>query len=598
MAVTVRLTSSDAAHLKRRAEQLGRRVMASGGGTKVEIQDGFIIRATGNRDRATVTVLAMDAQVASYGLQLFRVSTGSTLTMEARIGHHNTRGFMGRAARGAVDPGFLVVPPDLLKGVKDTREGIALGTPAAQGVTLQPGMVGHRHISSRAVTTAFGSTLALQDRLIISRSLAGQKWAQKPFPHDLIAIREPGFNGGTSQSEVLLVVIDRASIDPAMRGFLGHAMAAELSATVGLALVDLFSGEDGDTAASTRAIRYELDLEGSVVRVPWSVPLPPADGLTPYTLSATPELALAVLSRHTGADAAEPNVVVTRINPESGALSSAVLPMEGKCASHPWPVELGGQPYVVLPRSQGVFDSDADAYQFSRVRLDDLDALLVRPDMTTTRLDTPGYFLQPGTMDHSSMSASPPYRGAAYGSVITSDGAPYRGQYSHFDRFTAGSSGQARGCEYALGILAVVLIPNADFLADNMRRHLGLIRADTGALIYVSPEPFGPPGYIWMPTNLSCVELGEVDSGGAITKHAVLLVSSYTIPLAGEALPVNWSAVNAWITADGAQTMTPLYPSYPDVPAITRQQLPIANATYLGSPLLPAKIGQTRGQWS
>lgn len=133
--------------------------------------------------------------------------------------------------------------------------------------------------------------------------------------------------------------------------------------------------------------------------------------------------------------------------------------------------------------------------------------VMVSPDGTQTPISTPGYFIRACINSYQFLSDLLVPR------MSTSAAA-------------RSCSSVSQGCaNYAPGVMAAVVSPNADFNISGVARfHIAAIDVETGVMLAVGPALDIPSTLItggW----LSCVEQGSVDENGAISSHAVLLLT-------------------------------------------------------------------------
>jgi hypothetical protein len=126
-------------------------------------------------------------------------------------------------------------------------------------------------------------------------------------------------------------------------------------------------------------------------------------------------------------------------------------------------------------------------------------------------------------------------------------------------------------CQYAPGVLAVLLSPKSDYTSAVHELRVGLFNVATGALVQLSSALLG---YITATRfTLSCFEQGTVDEFGVLTSHGRLLVTASTTSAAADRgdgiFAINELSNVTWVSREPSNT--PVH--------------------YIGNPLAPATIG-------
>ena len=126
-------------------------------------------------------------------------------------------------------------------------------------------------------------------------------------------------------------------------------------------------------------------------------------------------------------------------------------------------------------------------------------------------------------------------------------------------------------CQYAPGILAVLLSPKSDYTSSSHLLHIGLFDVATGALVQLSAVLLG---YLTATRfTLTCFEQGTVDEDGELTAHGRLLITTSTLSAAPDrqdgVFAVSGLSEVTWVSREPSNT--PLH--------------------YLGNPIVPSTIG-------
>lgn len=575
MGVIVRIADPAAMHLKRHAEQMGRQVVASGGGVKTAVLDGYIVRAQGNKKRAVVTVLGMAWSFCSPIPSLYTFGSTNYLVRDVRVEQPLGRFALDQAGdtptQMALNPGsFRPFQGGVALTVGDPRASVTSGAWSTADSVIHPGVI----LCPGVRSTTVGGRLYLDT--VIYRATAGRKTLKSSAGNNQVEFRAPG--PSTSKGELAYVVLSAAAMGfspgtPSEPSFIMAPSATELSPGEGLVAVrSVVRLSPPETKAVAHFVRYSVDFETSTVRVLWRYDLEDATPGEMYAAGGTIK-ALVVfddgIQKHLSFDPAAGFVGAVALAGFSTGVTRA-----GSVA-----YVVDDAPWFFCPRhteSQVLRHWTAPA---------DLDVVLVSPAGAVVSVSTPGYYVQRGT---NRIKRS----GTSNDGTIAPPGSGVEGCVAYYGQGTFAEFGVSNACVYAPGILAVVLCPEADFALPTQRRYLGLINASTGTLLHVAPTPICNRD-VWYGVSLSCYEQGKVNVDGDVIIPGALLVSiwrPYDDELDG-ALP-DPASVGIWVTVDAGESLVPLY----QLETYTAMA-PIQRAAYLGSPLLPAKIGQTRGQW-
>ena len=574
MGVIVRLVDPAAAHLKRRAEQLGRKVVKKGGGVLTEVMDGYIVRAQGDERRAVVAVIGMPWSFCSPIPNLYTFGSATQLIREVRIDQP-----LGRFTLDRITDNPSTLPLESVN-FRPFQAGVALvagsalasvtaGAWSTADPVVQPGV-----ILCPAVRSATAGGQRLLDTLIY-RATAGRRTLKSEAGANQIEFRAAGLGAVTSEGELAYVVLSAATMGfspgtPSDSALIMAPCATELSAGEGVAAVRSVVPLTPETVAATaHVVRYSVDFATSAVSVLWRHDLADA---TPVSVYAAGGAIKALIQ-------SDDALRLLSFDPAGGFAGSVTLAGgDVWVASNPLAYTVDDQPWFFCPRRKAP-DDVAESLRY-RTRAEDVDAVLVSPDGAVVPVATPGYYVHRATnrVERSGSDDD----GTAAGDRVARYG------FKAFAEFGVGYA-----CVYAPGILAVVVCPEADFALPTQRRYLALVSATTGVLIQVSAEPICDQD-VWYGVSLSCYEQGTVDDEGALTQHGRLLVSVWRPYVAAlDVAPPDPATLGVWVTADAGETLVPLYQL-----ATNSAMAPVQRATYLGSPLLPAAIGETRRQWT
>lgn len=572
MSVMVRYLDAAATHLKRRAESIGLKVLAKGGGSATEIMDGFIARAVGNRREVAVTLIGMPATLSAMNPNFVTLGGASRLVRELRIQKPLARRCLD--VSGTPEQFSLDVAPE---DYRPFQSGVALvaGSPfpsiasgsfSTTDVNLHPGVA----LSAQTRTGESGGNWYVDT--IIYRSTAGRKALDSTETANVIEYRA---SGPTSAGELAYVILDAASM-----GFSPGTPSEPVIAS-GARATELSPG-DGIVATQIGGIayfaRYSVNFETSKVLVKWRFSTPSAGVAGIFSGDGMVRALVRTNLDHR----------LLAIDPESGAvsISSLWLSEDDGYAYNITPYSVDGQPWFFCPR-RIVPDDVASALRYW-TPLESLDAVLVSPAGAVIPVSTSGFYVQRGTNRTDRAGASDD------GTVATAEihGSALADRVAWYGTITFPEFGVSNACVYAPGILALVVCPNSDYPLESQRRFVALVSATTGALLSISPAPFAQLP-IWHGISLSCYEQGTVDDSGNLQSHGAMLISVGRLYVPSlDAGPPSPSTLGVFVTHDAGATAMLLYR-----PSTYSAMAPTARVVYLGSPLLPASIGRTRRQW-
>lgn len=558
MGVVVRFLDPAALHLKSEAQKLGRNLVKHGGGARNVILDGFILKGIATEKTAIVTVLSMP-----YGF----TSPLQNIYAEGIVREVRVLLAEGRKTLDNLPATPVVVTPDQYRPYQQgvaVVAGIAFasvrnGAWSTTDPVLQPGV-----ITQAATRVGSTGTAWFVDTVIYRATSARKTLLTSAGDYDIdFRLNEPttlgelayiiigaaamGFNPGTTTSPVIGAV----------------TRACEMSAETGFVV----------TLAPSTAyfVRYDIDLPTSIVTITWRYNMPAVSLLGLFYSNGT----LISLQRD------DDNHVLVSLDPDTGsAVAHTMFPIDEALVSNPTAYTLNDDPWFFCPRKKTSALPGSLAYWTA---LEDLDVVLVSPVGGVLTVSTPGYFVQRGTnrLDRAGSSDD--------GTVGV--GGDIDGHVAYYGTNTFPEFGVSNVCVYAPGILAAVVVPNADFALANQRRYIALIDAMTGSMLRVSAAPVFT-GDIWYGVSVSCYEQGEVASGD-LSVNAALLVSVWRPYVAAlDAGAPNPTTVGVWATVDAGDTLSPVYQ-----PDVYNALAPFARAVYMGSPLIPPKLGVTRNQW-
>lgn len=214
------------------------------------------------------------------------------------------------------------------------------------------------------------------------------------------------------------------------------------------------------------------------------------------------------------------------------------------------------------PRIQGELERKVLTPYNAYVRLEDIETVIVAPSGVETLLNLGVYYPVLFTQDTDAVGVPP---------------APTDGRPDFVDTTLAPSEPRYANaipgafCQYAPGIVAVLLSPASDYTSNVHTLRVGLFDVATGVMTHLSPALLG---YITLTRfNVSCFEQGTVDENGVLTSHGRLLVMASTLdnsPTRSDGIfAVNELSKLTWVSREPSNT--PLH--------------------YIGNPLAPATIG-------
>ena len=214
------------------------------------------------------------------------------------------------------------------------------------------------------------------------------------------------------------------------------------------------------------------------------------------------------------------------------------------------------------PRVQGELERKVLTQYNAYVRLADLGFVCVAPSGAETVLQLGAFYPALYTHSTSGVGTTPAPSDGRIGFVDTTL-APNEPRYA--------LAIPGVFCQYAPGIVAVLLSPNSDYPLSVHTLYVGLFDVATGVLIQMSPALLG---YTTLTRfNLSCFEQGTVDEDGVLTSHGRLLVMASSLddsPTRGDGIfAINELSKVTWVSREPSNT--PVH--------------------YIGNPLAPATIG-------
>lgn len=569
MIVVVRFLDPGGIHLKSEAEKLGRTLIKLGGGGSNKIMDGFIVRAVATAKTAVVTVLGMP-YVFTSPIQNFY--PGMLLVREVRLLSPDGR-------KGLDAPGVVPAPIEapyrvyqdavVVISTPGVLQQISTGTWATTDPVFHPGV-----ITEAAVRLALVGSTPYVDT-VIYRSTVGRKM------NELADGQSFQFRSGTgfavTAGEIGMVMLSAAAMgfspgsssSPILGGV---TRATEISADQGF-VVTYISGV-------SHFVRYGIDLPTSILTVEWSRAVS-ATGIHSLFYAGGLLRGLQYVVDLEDDDDTNDHIQLVTLDIATGAGPVTDLwPFAEGQVYNPTPYIMDDAPWFFCPRRKN--DPDSNVWS----KKENLDVVLVGPAGQVIQVDTPGYIVQRGVNRVSR-------GGGTDDGTVYSGGGALAGTVAYYGTTTFPEYGVSNVCAYAPGILAVVVIPDAQYAEPTQDRYLALIDASTGGMLQVSGTPLASQD-IWYGVSLSCFEQGEVDNAGELIVHGALLVSvfrPYVAALDGGTAP-DPTANGVWVTIDAGATLQPLYQQ-----ATYSAAQPVQRATYLGSPLIPASIGRTRNQW-
>lgn len=214
------------------------------------------------------------------------------------------------------------------------------------------------------------------------------------------------------------------------------------------------------------------------------------------------------------------------------------------------PTFIQGEPTRRVPVSGSAF-----------VRLADLAFYLLAADGTKTPLALGSYF--PAMFNIDTSAFNPTFNGRLN----------FANSALHVTDPRIGSDFPLVQCQFAPGIIAVVVAPVSGYANTTQIMRVALFDVATGAMLQMSPPLFGVtlPGRI----SMSCFEQGTVDEDGALLTYGRLVIGSST-------MSVSEGRIDGWFILTGMQ----------DITWLTREPSNTA-PFYVGNQLVPADLGVT-----
>ena len=567
MGVVVRFLDPAATHLKSEAQKIGQYLINQGGGGQNKILDGFIVRAVATAKTAVVTVLGMPYAFTSPIQNIY----GIGLVREIRMLLPDGRKLLD-------NPGPAFAPAET--PYRPYSEGVAITTPGALASTRTGSWSTTDPVFHPGVITEAGVRLLASGPYVdtvIYRNTTGRKTRLTTAGSDLIEYR---VGAPVTPGEIAYIILSAATM--------GFSPGSTSEPTIGATCrATEKSAEDGFVVTHVQDIAhyvgYHIDMQTSALEVVWRRDIG-ATGIVSIFYAGDQLRALQYVADLNDEDDENDYYQLVALSPEDGTGSiTNVLPfLEGR-VNNPTPYIMDGLPWFFCPRK--LPSDELPLLEQIWASADDLDCVLVGPAGEVVQVSTPGYYVQRGTNRIA--------RGDSSTNDGTVGGGSLAGRVAYYGSNTLPEYGVSNACVYAPGVLAVVVCPNADFALPTQRRYIALVDAVSGAMISVGTAVVANRD-VWYGVSVSCFEQGEVDSGGDLIVHGALLVSVFrphVTSLDGATTP-NPGTIGVLVTIDGGQTLEPLY----QAPTYSAGQ-PVQRATYLGSPLIPAKIGETRNQW-
>ncbi|UXJ54873.1 hypothetical protein [Pseudomonas citronellolis] len=575
MGVLVRMVDPAAAHLKRRAYQLGERVRAKGGGLVTEVMDGFIARAQGSSATVVVTLFSAPWQIAS---PVPNIISGYGLVRDVRFPHPLNRFTLDQAAA----PNGLTQLPVDADSFRPYHGGVAVsaGAPfpsvtAGSWTTTDPTPQGFV-INVPMVRSGSSGSFWLID-FVLYRDTAGRRVLEADATGYDVEFRSAA---PVTTGELAYVLFSAGAVGfspgtPALPNFGYAPVATELEPGQGIiGMATSVRVSSTEMQIDGRFLRYQVNPQDASVAVLWRHA---ESGFVPQKLYAA-----ANGIRALGQTDASARLLSFTADGFQGGQDLFSLEDDG-FLYNPVAYEVAERPWFFACRRRV---PDLEDMQQQWTGLEDLDAVLISPDGAVVQVSTPGYYVQRGCSRVDQAGTGPDDGDLAEpGSDV--EHRRYRYGMGTFAEFTP-----AMACRYAPEMLVVVVSPEGAWEDDRQPRYLAFVHAVTGALIRISPAPVAN-GDIWTAVSVSCVEQAVVDEAGQIVQEGVLLVSSWRQYVEGlDDGPPNPADIGVWVTADGGATLQVLYQreEYSPVQAVSQ-------ATYLGGLTLPAQIGVTRRQW-